>query len=508
MRYASLFVVALSLAAAASAQFVPGTVVTDGEPFPVVADFNGDGLDDLFQERNVLLNDGSSFAVPHDLGLPVQERVMGVLDVNGDHVPDLLTIETVRGTHGAPGPAVYRLYIADGSGSYGMPIKISTEVRPYFADVDGDGKDDFLLMDAIRSSVDRVRTTGTEVTVLRSRGDGTFDHLTPFRIGDGPQIESGDRVLSGDFDHDGVTDLVIRCENDLVILRGTGGGSFEVRNLYLPWIYGGWTTRLADVDGDGNLDVILSLFRSIRVFYGDGRGNLPRMTTTTIAKLHDATIPSSLPDLGLDGMNQPRDIAVGHFTRADRTEIAAGMGEGDLVILGYERGALREVARTTTEFWLPSLRPGTFSHSNRTGLYVIGTLYWGEMFPKPRLYQATQREIAAEPVVQASPRRRAASGPSHLRTDVHVEVRGECVDSLSATFVFRRDGIFGVAENGATRIEGIFDGGSIYFRLSSPDLLEPVRTLMTESNGVYTYADLGLTSCGWKQMTITANVVR
>lgn len=510
MRVASI-VLAVTLASAASAQLTPGRVISAGQPFPFVADFNGDGLDDLIQDQSVLLNDGTSFAIEQSLGLPAKERVAGVLDVNGDRIPDLLTYESRQQTPpGYPqspsGNPRYRLYIASASRTYRTPIDISRGPRPQIADADGDGKDDFLLLSDVQSN--GLRTIATEVTVLRSRGDGTFDRLAPFRIAAGVQITDGDRILSGDLDHDGRTDLVIRCVDDLVLLRGTGGGAFAVQNLYLPMNYGWWATRLADVDGDSHLDVVLASFRSIRVIFGDGRGNWPRTATTRIAKLRDANIPTSLPDLGVDGMNQPRDIAVGHFTRRDRMEIAAGTGEGDLVILAYEQRALREVARTPTEFWHLTVRPGTFNASSRTGLYVMGTLYWGEVFPKPRVFHAaSEREAAIEPVVTTPGRRRAAGAPSRNMNELQVETRGECIDATTTRFAFTRDGIFGTAADGATRIESVLEGTSLHFRLTAPYALEPVKTALVESNGQYTATPTVLTSCGWKPMTITATVV-
>lgn len=47
MRLTAVTVFAFSLATAAVAQLTPGYMVRNGEPFPIVADFNGDGLDDL-----------------------------------------------------------------------------------------------------------------------------------------------------------------------------------------------------------------------------------------------------------------------------------------------------------------------------------------------------------------------------------------------------------------------------------------------------------------------------
>jgi len=230
MRLSAVTVFAVSLGTAAVAQLTPGYVVRTGEPFPIVADFNGDGLDDLIQERNVLLNNGAAFPEERDLALPKGERVMGVLDVNGDRLLDLITVEApvmvpvqVDPSGGASRAYHYRLYIANTARNYpAKGIEIPTGPQPYVADADGDGKDDLILMNDVRP--DGVRTVATDMTVLRSNGDGTFEKLNPVRIAASPQIVPDYRVLTGDLNHDGLPDMVVRCVDDLVIVRGTGGG--------------------------------------------------------------------------------------------------------------------------------------------------------------------------------------------------------------------------------------------------------------------------------------------
>lgn len=92
----SAFVLAFAfLTGTAVAQLTPGEIVPRGDPFPIIADFNGDGFDDLVCEKKVILNHGGSFAEERTFPLADRERVMGVLDVNGDHIPDLYS--------GAPG---------------------------------------------------------------------------------------------------------------------------------------------------------------------------------------------------------------------------------------------------------------------------------------------------------------------------------------------------------------------------------------------------------------------
>jgi len=225
-----------------------------------------------------------------------------------------------------------------------------------------DGKDDFVLLIDVRKNGIPI---GTDVTVLRSRGDGTFDALEPFRIADTPQIMPNHRVLSGDLNHDGKPDLVIRCMQDLVVLLGTGGGRFAVKGRHLPQNanFGTQSARLGDVDGDGNPDVILPAYRGIRVFFSDGRGNFTRTAQASIAKTHEIELPPDLAFLNTTNINEPRDLALGHFTRTDRMQIAAGTLEGDIVVFSYERGGLQEVSRTRTEFWYLAVRSGHFRGS-------------------------------------------------------------------------------------------------------------------------------------------------
>ena len=509
MKRAMVFVLTLLFASAAIAQLTSGIIVSSGAPFPIVADFNGDGLDDLIQERNVILNNGMSLAEVRDLGLG-DEKVIGVLDANGDHLLDLLTEgSTVRVPANLPQPPIqgpgYRLYLADASHHYSTAIAISSGARPYIADVDGDGKDDFVLFAEVRKNGYPV---GTDVTVLRSRGDGTFDALEPFRIiGDSPQIMPSHRVLSADLNHDGKPDLVIRCVQDLVVLLGTGGGRFSVKNRHLPQNenFGTQSARLGDVDGDGNPDVILPAYRGIRVFFGDGRGNFTRTAQASIARTHEIELPPDLAFLNTRNINEPRDLALGHFTRSDRMQIAAGTLEGDLVVFSYERGGLQEVSRTRTEFWHIDVRSGHFRGSG-TGddVYVTGTFIWGEMYPRPRLFNGFDTPPALVNSDPLASRRRATGPVASDSSSLQMQMQGDCIDEAAGQWRFSREGVFGLAKRGDTTIEAVFDGPQIYFRLSAPYATEPAYVVLNEENGSYSGTANVMTTCGRKVMTVSA----
>ncbi|HEX2061539.1 MAG TPA: VCBS repeat-containing protein [Thermoanaerobaculia bacterium] len=509
MRHTAFSLLTLLFAFTAVAQLQPGTIAHRGDPFPIVADFDGDGLDDLIQDDIVLLNDGGALVREHHLGLPAGEKVVGVLDVNADGRLDLIAQSAATPQYPAyvqpqpqrEGPS-YLLYIANPARRYAAPVYLSKGDHPYVADADGDGRDDVLVFAEVRP--DGRVAIATDVTVLRSRGDGTFERLDPIRIPTGSQIYPDHRVLAGDLDHDGRPELVIRGVEDLLILHGTGGGTFTLERRYVPQVpeFGTHSCRLADIDGDSHLDIILPGHRSIRVLFGDGRGGFPRMTRAAIAKLHDAVLPSDLPPIDVDQFNQPRNLAVGHFTARDRMQIAAGTGEGDLVVFAYERGALREVSRTFTEFWMLDIRPGVFRRTGGHDVYVTGTLIWGDRWPKPRLFGAETVAATSAPA-RASSRTRAANRTLH-DTTLSVHFQGDCVDARSERWLFARDGVFGLAHREETRIEAIFDASTVYLRIHAPFAREPIRAALTETNGVYSGTVDVLTECGWRSVGVTA----
>jgi len=510
MRSLAVSVFVSLFACASFAQLTPGAVVKSGEPFPIVADFNGDGLDDLIQEHTVILSDDAGFGERQTLAVPSAERVVAALDVNGDRMLDLVTQTvamaippSIDPTGGGGSSPHYRLYIATASGKFAKAIEVSTGPRPYVSDVDADGKDDLVLASDVREGV---RNVATDITVLRSRGDGTFERLPAVRIAPDAQIEPEYRVLTGDVDHDGHPDLVIRCTHDLVVMHGTGGGNFTVDSRYMPMNteFGSWTSRLADVDGDSNLDVVIAGLRSLRVFFGDGRGNFPRTTRAAIAKLHDAAnLPAGVPFGDLDKFNQPRDLAIGHFTRSDRAQIAAGTMEGDLVVFSWEQGSLQEVSRTPTEFWSLDIRSGHFRNASTSDVYVMGTLIWGDVWPRPRVFNGVVTANAVEPSRVGG--RTRASRVATPELSLESVVSGDCVDAAPARWKFVRDGAFAVSRDASGTVEAIIDGAQMYIRTKASYSQEPIEAVLTAApDGTWSGTANALTSCGWKVVSITA----
>jgi hypothetical protein len=513
MKFAALSVSICLLAATAAAELTPGGVVRSGAPFPIVADFNGDGLDDLIQERNVLLSNGDAPVTELSLELPSGERVVGALDVNADGIFDLLTEKPGVSLPGqlfpqqTPSQSGYRLRIGNAERRYPQAINITSGGQPYVADADGDGKDDIILMLAVRP--DGIRNIGTDMVVLRSKGDGRFEQLEAVRIPADPQLLPDHRVPTADINHDGILDLVVRCVHELAILRGTGGGRFTAESRYMPWgEYGGWSLRLADIDGDSHVDIVSAALRRVRVLFGDGTGNFPRVDTARINKHRNAEgLPPGVPVPDPDRINQPKNLAVGSFVRAGRAEIAAGTHEGDIVIFAYEHGKLKEVSRTETEFWLLDVRTGSFRRNgSRSDLYAGGTLIWGDNWPRPRLFHGANEAAAAATAARGSSRQRASSSSAAQQRTLDVGFSGDCVETTSGRWQFTRDGVFGAARNGEMTMETIADDSLLYFRLRAPYSTEPMYGVLTQEGDVYSGSAQALTSCGWKSLNVSLRI--
>jgi len=503
--------VSLVLSLPLSAGITAGAAVPDGLALPVVVDLDGDGLTDLVQDRVVLLNQGGGNFLTRDLGLLDDDRVMDWLDANGDGRADLLTRERRGSGSSGPSAYTYRIYLADARMRFPVRYRIDTPefFEPFIAEVNGDGKEDIVLEQQL---FEGPKNVATELKVLLSNGDGTFTALEPFQIAKNTHTGLYHRLLAGDVDRDGQRDLVIRTNEELVLLRGIGGGDFAAaEGRYLPWDpFGWWATELADVDGDGNLDVVNAGFRLVRVFFGDGNGAFPRVSSARIAKLRETVIPSyaqvpmppHIPAPTPDTQGLPRTLAFGSFVGAGRTEIAAGTGEGDVVILAYERGALREVGRVETELLSADVHAGAFSGRGRTDVYVTWNFFYPPQRPASRLLYGAPSPV--EPGHGVS-RSRAAHGSFAQVTELAFRASGDCVN-MNETWTLTREGIFGVDR--AHGVETAIEGDVLAFRLTVPWAPAPVMVNLRANGRSYEGAQEIETNCGWRMVTFSATPAR
>ncbi len=229
------------------------------------ADFNGDGYID-FAVRNfgtsldVFLYDienpgtwllASTFAFS-SLGTTAGDyrATLTVDDFNGDGKIDLAAAYRLSG--GEPQIAVLP---GVGDGSFGAPISTAYSVNiPDYnspaqftsGDLNEDGIADLVSYDS--------RAVGVHLGV----GDGTFGTATVIPAND-PREFYGN-IFIKDFDYDGLQDILFTDTlgaAQLHFLRGRGDGTFEERISYDPAIPAGYV-EFGDLDNDGRDEVILS----------------------------------------------------------------------------------------------------------------------------------------------------------------------------------------------------------------------------------------------------------
>jgi hypothetical protein len=176
------------------------------------ADLDQDGDDDVLAasyggpDLHLLLNTAGTLATSSTL--PIAEGVLDVqlADLDGVNGPDIVAV-----MNAAPN---LRVYLNNGSGAFALstPTTVANPYRVAVGDADGDGIPDLLIGRALQDSI----------YLLRGTGGGAFAAPDGFESGTfGPAV-----VGIGDFDRDGINDLVTTGNNTWAARLGTGGGAF------------------------------------------------------------------------------------------------------------------------------------------------------------------------------------------------------------------------------------------------------------------------------------------
>ena len=213
-------------------------------------------------------------------------------DFDGDGAPDLVG-STVHG--GLPS----YLALNDGAGGYvGSSLGSVAVTRGIAAgDLDGDGDQDLVFVQG---------TPTQDAEVWWNDGDANFTQgptlTTGINIGD----ERADPVLVADTDGDGDQDVLVAANQTVRHFVNDGAGSFAQTDYDLT--AGFWDSarslRLADMDGDGVDDLVVTAWTTgLLVAQGDGTGgfNLPATRYPIPAGTFGRYELSRLADLEGDG---------------------------------------------------------------------------------------------------------------------------------------------------------------------------------------------------------------
>jgi hypothetical protein len=286
--------------------------LTTREPWDIaVADLNGDGRPDLVTTAfdtpdggvAVLLNEGAGrFRLDHVYLRRGDPESVVTADFNRDGIVDLVTATAYQ----RRSPTVLLGTVA---GAFLSPRGF---VRPQYSselaagDFNGDGTDDVVL-----DNTDRL-------LLYAGNGDGTFG---PPRIE--TKFGAGGPVALADVNHDGNLDLAVAVESEgpvppstFSVALGNGDGSFRAGIDY-PTVIVPRATVIADLDGDGNPDIMNSgPFGDppiVRSGHGDGTfGNAQRLPGAGHHRAEYGEISASSDESG----------AVADFNRDGRPDLA------------------------------------------------------------------------------------------------------------------------------------------------------------------------------------------
>ena len=182
---------------------------------------------------------------------------VAVGDLNGDGIPDLVAVHW-------SGFVSTLLGNGDGTFRSGSIIKYKAKyaVAVAMADLNHDGKLDLVVgIDYCKKN----KPPGC-LSVLLGRGDGTFKHATVYDTGGyGAVVEAGTAtpsIIVADINGDGNPDLVVLNQNDgtnsngvIGVLIGNGNGTFKPVVTYDTGGYPANSMAMADLNGDGKLDL-------------------------------------------------------------------------------------------------------------------------------------------------------------------------------------------------------------------------------------------------------------
>jgi hypothetical protein len=297
-----------------AARIAAGDIDNDGDLDLIVygligSSFNAHG-------RAVLINDGNgNFTEDVNTNLAVfGSRNFGLSDINNNGNLDLI----IGGN--SPNNTVLETYIYtnDGTGTFyeatTMPLTGVEYSSTAYADVDGDGDLDLLVIGSLNAAIG---LPFTKLYLNNGNGEFTEDTANSF-----VQVDRGP-VAFADVDGDGDQDLLIfsygsNWESETKLYLNDGNGVFtEVSNTPFDGSYNG-SIEFADVDNDGDLDVLItgtgdnwsSLHASL--YINDGSGNYIIATDTPFEPVYYSS--SKFADLDGDG---DLDLILTGFDDAD-----------------------------------------------------------------------------------------------------------------------------------------------------------------------------------------------
>jgi len=298
------------------------------EPYDLaVGDFNNDGKLDIIAacwsaEVTVNLGNGDgTFQSRNHVYALSHAQAVAVGDFNGDGNLDAAVLAS-----GNPGSVA--IFLGDGTGNL-------TQVGSYPVGNQGSGTSNIAVGKLHGGgNLDLVVTNSNDntVSVLLGNGDGTFQPQVAYSTtGSYPFNTFPQWVAIADVNKDGYLDLVTADAGNaggggISVLLGNGNGTFQAPVFYSDVLNNSGVgveangVAIADLNGDGNLDVVTAAWtwNNVNVFLGNGDG--------TFKPAVGYPVPNA-QTIAIADLNGKQDLIVADYAEST-TWVLLGNGDG------------------------------------------------------------------------------------------------------------------------------------------------------------------------------------
>ncbi|HET7570306.1 MAG TPA: VCBS repeat-containing protein [Gammaproteobacteria bacterium] len=266
-----------------------------------------------------------------DPQLPLGIAQIATADFNGDGIADLAQTDrwpAETDDDGKPIAGGVWIYLRNANGGYGRPAFYATAAQSYglaAADLNGDGK-----MDLVVGNM--AATDTAQLSVLIGNGDGSFKAHEDYAV-DGSMSFGTGLVAVGDVTGDGALDVVaVTGTANIYVVPVKTDGSLDTANVQTltqgSASSNPYNLTLADINGDGTLDIVTDDASHVNVFYGQ------------------ATL-AAMPDQQVSVASSSPNIAAGDFNEDGYTDIVeSDRGSRYLQVLLNQGGKLSDPAPT------------------------------------------------------------------------------------------------------------------------------------------------------------------